>query len=214
MEQTFSAFLPFWPVSPCFHPFAPPLINENSSSLLTEIKEYGEIQIESNSHIGSPHHVKPWGTNNKINTLSFSLDSRRSSKEKKSHTHRKQHLSSWEDRPASYCLTYFYDSFGIKRSKTKYWLYKKSDESTLKKKVPHETFLGFVAVTNLKRLSCGIFFFSESSHQFALLVHFVHFDPKNKVYGCIVYRKTQCTVTLYFQFSLETLLISFIDVHC
>jgi hypothetical protein len=29
MEQRFSPFLPFWPVSPpCFHPFAPPLVKK------------------------------------------------------------------------------------------------------------------------------------------------------------------------------------------
>jgi hypothetical protein len=108
----------------------PSTITENSSSLLIEIEEDEEVQIESNSRIGSPHHVKPLGINNKINTLPFSLESRRSSKEKKSHTHRKQYLSSWEDHPASFYLTYSYDTLGIKRSKTERWLQKKTDEST------------------------------------------------------------------------------------
>ncbi|CAM4903492.1 unnamed protein product [Rotaria socialis] len=48
---------------------------------------------------------------------------------KRSSSHRKRYLSSWENDPASFCSSYVYDSLGTKQIKYSCWLYKKSNEN-------------------------------------------------------------------------------------
>ncbi|CAF5071742.1 unnamed protein product, partial [Rotaria magnacalcarata] len=51
-------------------------------------------------------------TQNSINTLSNQLSSKNSSTDKRSSSHRKRYLSSWDNDPASFYSSYVYDSLG------------------------------------------------------------------------------------------------------
>ncbi|CAF1426981.1 unnamed protein product [Rotaria magnacalcarata] len=105
---------------------------------LTTINEHSSIlpQIElnedsaSNSDIESQPEVQVLDINNKINSFPSRLKSQQSSKEKRSPGHRKKYLSSWENDPASFYLSYSYDTLGKKQVKYLCWLYKKSNENT------------------------------------------------------------------------------------
>ncbi|CAF2059013.1 unnamed protein product [Rotaria magnacalcarata] len=68
-------------------------------------------------------------TQNSINTLSNQLSSKNSSTDKRSSSHRKRYLSSWDNDPASFYSSYVYDSLGTKQIKYSCWLYKKSNEN-------------------------------------------------------------------------------------
>ncbi|CAF2146904.1 unnamed protein product [Rotaria magnacalcarata] len=100
---------------------------------LTTINEHSSIlpQIElnedsaSNSDIESQPEVQVLDINNKINSFPSRLKSQQSSKEKRSPGHRKKYLSSWENDPASFYLSYSYDTLGKKQVKYLCWLYKK-----------------------------------------------------------------------------------------
>ncbi|CAF3843446.1 unnamed protein product [Rotaria sp. Silwood1] len=87
------------------------------------------MYIESHSRIESQVNVKVLNQNNTINTLPRRLDSYRSSTDKRSSSHRKNYLSSWENDPASFYSLYSYDTLGMKQIKYRCWLYKKINEN-------------------------------------------------------------------------------------
>ncbi|CAF2095919.1 unnamed protein product [Rotaria magnacalcarata] len=93
------------------------------------MKELNEDSA-SNSDIESQPEVQVLDINNKINSFPSRLKSQQSSKEKRSPGHRKKYLSSWENDPASFYLSYSYDTLGKKQVKYLCWLYKKSNENT------------------------------------------------------------------------------------
>ena len=105
----------------------PMTINEHSSSLVTEIAVNEDVQ--PNIEMKIQLQVQVLDANNAVNSLSRQLISHQSSKGKKSLGHRKRYLSSWENDPAVFYLSYSYDVQGKKQLKYLCWLYKKNNKN-------------------------------------------------------------------------------------
>ncbi len=94
----------------------------SSPSSTSTNEEVNEIVI-----IESPKHERVLNANSSSSQSSISRKSNHSLQQKRPN-HRTQYLSSWEDNPAAFYISYYYDNLGVLHSKYIRWLYKKINE--------------------------------------------------------------------------------------
>ena len=114
------------------HPEETSIIDMQSTSVLSlpDLELLEETEISYHSPIQSNHDKQLSSTTNPMNLPPRRQEFHGSSKQKKKSNRRKQYLRSWEDDPASFYLSFYYDTSGVRHSRSICWLHKKTDEDT------------------------------------------------------------------------------------